>query len=343
MYITISAQKTGGGYSQSSSDIFNYLEKENEGVPFEDRETFFNQYEDKISRFKAINDIDTNTAKLKKKEPKFYSITLNPNKRELKHITGNPQALRDYTRNVMKAYATSFNREINGRPVNVNDIVYYAKLEKTRSFKYYDKQVLENRPFLAKLAKLKRELVVAKLENKKGNTYKIQRNIDRLKQAIPNRQNGEIIKEGMKKDGLQAHIHIIVSRKDRTNAYSLSPGSKYKSSQVEFNGKQVSRGFNRDAFFEKSEKTFDKQFNYQRSYISSYKGYKDSLYNPKQFFLKIAGLPANEKVMAFQLLKQRKIPMLSKIPTNKAELIKKAIDKLIEGGKKVIRSSEIGI
>ena len=45
MYITITAQKLGGDYSQSSADFAEYLEKENQGLEQEDVEHFFNQYE----------------------------------------------------------------------------------------------------------------------------------------------------------------------------------------------------------------------------------------------------------------------------------------------------------
>jgi len=48
MYITITAQKLGGNYSQSSTDFVDYLEKENQGLEQEDIEYFFNHYGDEI-------------------------------------------------------------------------------------------------------------------------------------------------------------------------------------------------------------------------------------------------------------------------------------------------------
>ena len=84
MYITITAQKMGGNYSQSSADFVSYLEKENEGLEQRDMEHFFNQYGDEISAEEVVKEIDGNTAKLKKKEPKFYSITVSPSKYELR-------------------------------------------------------------------------------------------------------------------------------------------------------------------------------------------------------------------------------------------------------------------
>ena len=137
MYITITAQKMGGNYSQSSADFVGYLEKENEGLEQRDMEHFFNQYGDEISAEEVVKEIDGNTAKLKKKEPKFYSITVSPSKYELKKLQNNREDLKTYTREIMKDYVASFNREINGRPITIDDIKYYAKIEHQRTCLLY--------------------------------------------------------------------------------------------------------------------------------------------------------------------------------------------------------------
>jgi hypothetical protein len=73
MYITITPQKLGANYSQSSAGFVDYLEKENQLPGKEnDPEFFFNQKEDYISPDVVIKEIDANTSKLKKIEPKFY-------------------------------------------------------------------------------------------------------------------------------------------------------------------------------------------------------------------------------------------------------------------------------
>ena len=118
MYITISPQKLGAAFSQSAGDFVAYLEKENQGKSPMDKEYFFNQYDENIRPYEVIKEIDGNTAKLKLKEPKYYSITISPSHYELKHIHNNPEKLRAFVREAMKEYASSFNREINGRPVS---------------------------------------------------------------------------------------------------------------------------------------------------------------------------------------------------------------------------------
>jgi predicted metalloenzyme YecM len=152
MYITITPQKLGANYAQSAADFVDYLEKENQLPGIEkDHEFFFNQKEDDITPEVVIKEIDANTSKLKKIEPKFYSITINPSQYELKKLQNSSDALKQYTRELMKDYASRFNREINGRPVTVNDIKYFAKIEHQRAFKGTDFHVKENQPYATKI------------------------------------------------------------------------------------------------------------------------------------------------------------------------------------------------
>ncbi|WP_282085317.1 MobB family relaxase [Aquimarina algiphila] len=342
MYITITPQKLGGSYSQSVADYVDYLEKENQGLEQQDMELFFNQYGDEISAKEVIKEIDSNTAKLKKKEPKFYSITISPSKYELKQLQNNSSDLKAYTREVMKDYVASFNREINGRPITIDDIKYYAKIEHQRKFKGTDFQIKENQPYTTKILQLKQD--IRKIENGKleGNISKLKKSINQLEKEAPHQQNGKRIVQGMKKDGNQSHIHIIVSRKDASNALSLSPGSKYRASEVVMNGKNVKRGFDRDSFFANAEKTFDRQFRYKRNYAETYQAKKDFIKNPKLYFSVLMGLPTTEKAAAFKILGKSGVPMMN-IPTNKAQLAIKAFKRLKKGVDVAIKSSSIGI
>jgi hypothetical protein len=115
MYITITPQKLGGSYSQSVADYVEYLEKEIQGLDQQDppagragMEHFFNQYGDEIAAKEVVKEIDGNTSKLKKTEPKFYSITISPSKYELKQLQNSSTDLKAYTREVMKDYSASF-------------------------------------------------------------------------------------------------------------------------------------------------------------------------------------------------------------------------------------------
>ncbi len=342
MYITITAQKTDGNYAQSVADFVAYLEKENEELEPTKMEHFFNQYGERISAEEVTKAIDKNTAKLKKREPKFYSITVSPSARELKHLQNNKEALRQYAREVMKNYATSFNREINGRKVTVDDILYFAKIEHQRTFKGTDKQVRENQPYANKILELKHQVGRIVNGQEQDNIQKLQRKIEKLEREAPHQLNGKRIVQGMQKKGNQSHIHIIVSRKDVSNQYSLSPGSKYKESEVMMQGKKVKRGFDRDSFFAKAEKTFDRKFGYKRNYAESYRSRKDFLKNPKLYFSVLMGLPTNEKAIAFKILGKSGMPIVN-IPTNKVQLAIKTFKRLKRGVDVAMRSGSIGI
>ncbi len=343
MYITITAQKLGSNYSQSSGDFVDYLEKENQGLEQEDMEHFFNQYGDEISASEVVKEIDSNTAKLKKKEPKFYSITVNPSKHELRRLQNSREDLKRYTRAIMKDYAESFYREINGKAITVDDIKYYAKIEHQRIFKGTDKQVRENQPFATKILQLKNEIRKIEQERLAGNIDKLKIKISKLEAQAPHQQNGKRIVQGMQKAGNQRHIHIIVSRKDASNTVSLSPGSKYKASEVIMNGKKVKRGFDRDSFFKKVEKTFDNIFGHTRNFAETYTARKTFIKNPKLYFSMISRLPTNEKAVAFRIIRESGMPMMPNIPVSKAQLALKVFNRLRKGVDMAIRSGSIGI
>ncbi|APU67294.1 MobB family relaxase [Christiangramia flava] len=340
MYITITPQKLGGAFSQSAGDFVNYLEKENQGKDPLDKEYFFNQYEDKIKPYQVIKEIDGNTAKLKLKEPKYYSITINPSQYELKHIHNNPEKLRAFVREAMKEYASSFHREINGKPINVDDIKYFAKLEHERTYKSNDIAIRENKPYSNQIAHLKNELRKVERGEVLGNALQIEKDIRKLVREAPYKIRGQVVEPGMKKEGSQSHIHIIVSRKDASNSYSLSPGSKYKASEVKMHGKMVKRGFERDRFIQNSEKAFDRLFQYNRNYVESYAAKKMLTKDPKQYFLSLGKLGINEKKIAFKMIRQTglQLPVLH-LPQNKVGFAYKQLKKIIEAS---VKASSIG-
>lgn len=342
MYITITPQKLASTYAQSVADFVDYLEKENQDLDQNETEYFFNQYEDKISPEQVIKEINENTSKLKKVEPKFYSITINPSKYELSRLQNSSADLKTYTRAVMHDYVTSFNRELNGKPITINDLKYFAKIEHQRAYKGTDIQIRENQPYATKILQLKQDLRKVQRGDMEGNPSKMKSQIEKLEKEAPHQQNGYRVVQGMKKEGNQSHIHIIVSRKDASNSVSLSPGSKYKSSEVVMNGKVVKRGFDRDAFFSKAEKTFDTTFGYKRNYAESYQSKKDFVQNPKLYFATLFGLPKNEKALAFKILAKSGVHIPT-IPTNKVQLALKVMNSLKRGVDIAIKSGSIGI
>ena len=140
MYVKIHSSKKDN--NRGSCDILiNYLEKENQEKDIFSQEKFFNQKTSDVSFCTAQSSIDNNKGKLGKDEIKFYMITVNPSKDELKHICKSvsgrdiknisqltsielkryKEALKDYTRIVMDQYAKNFNRGLSGE-----NILYFA-------------------------------------------------------------------------------------------------------------------------------------------------------------------------------------------------------------------------
>ncbi|HEX9827739.1 MAG TPA: MobB family relaxase [Flavobacteriaceae bacterium] len=341
MYISITKQHLESTFSQSAADFVDYLEKENEEKEPDLQEHFFDQNNNHIAPEHVVKDIDGNTAKLKKTEPKFYALTINPSQKELKAIHNDPALLRTYVREVMKDYAASFYRET---PISVDSIKYYAKIEHERRFKGYDREIKENQVFKAKIAKLNNDIRKVVRGELQGNVKAIQLQIEKLKAEIPHRIDGEIIEQGMKKPGVQTHVHIIVSRKDTSNTFSISPGSQYKASESTLNGMVVKRGFNRDEFFKNAEKTFDRLFKYDRNFVETYTARKAYIKDPYTYFAHLMQLPTTERSVAFKLLEKAGVntsPL--DIPTNKVQLALKTLKQLKKSMDLVKGASSIGI
>lgn len=339
MYIAISKQHQGENFSGSVRDFVNYLEKENQEQNQEQQEYFFDQNNDRINAEEVITEIDNNTTKLNKKDSKFYSMVVSPSQSELKTINNDPEKLRHYIREMMKDYATSFYRN---KAVTVNDIKYYAKIEKERTYKGTDREIRENQTYATKILELKKEMRHIEQGKSKGQIKTIKKEIERLEQEAPHKIDGKRIVRGMKKEGMQNHVHIIVSHKDVTNTFKLSPLSQHKEAETILNGKTIKQGFNRDKFFETAEKTFDRTFNYKRNFMESYKARNVWDKDPKRFLAMLAGLPTTEKQAALKTLYKAGVKVPT-IPTNKVQLAYKALMKLKRGVETAINSGSIGI
>jgi hypothetical protein len=232
MYVKIHSSKKD--YNRGSCrDLIDYLEKENIEKGALGQEKFFDQNSSDVSYCSAQSFIDNNKGKLGKDETKFYMISVNPSKDELRHIgrkvSGRDikdisqftameqkrydEELKDYAREVMDDYAKNFNRGLTGE-----SLVYFGKVEHTR---YHGRDSAE------------------------------------VKEGL--------YKAGDKKEGLQTHVHIVVSRMDESKKIRLSPMANAKNSKNIINGKEVQIGFDRMKFVQSCEKSFDTNFDYKRA------------------------------------------------------------------------------
>lgn len=233
MYIKIHSDKKDNNRN-SSHDLVNYLEKENlEKNDVLDHQKFFNQDNHDISAFTVQNSIDSNRAKLCKDESKFYMLTVNPSPVEQKHIC----------------------RSISGRNIgNISQLTTRELKRLEEALKEYSRVVMNE---------------YAKNFNR-GLTGD---NILYFGKIEHNRYYGrdcEEVREGLnkcddRKEGLQTHIHIIVSRKDLSNKIKLSPMANARNAKNSVKGKEAQIGFDRIKFVKTCEKSFDSAFDYKRS------------------------------------------------------------------------------
>lgn len=218
----------------TSSKIFDYLDKENKGKPDAEKEHLFDQNRDDITPEEATKTIDGNIAKLGKADEKYYSFHISPSAKEIAAINGDVVKVKEFVREVMDEYAKNFNKGLTG-----DDIVYFAKVERTRSFKNKDIEVSQGS--------------AAAGENKFGD---------------------------------QLHVHVVVSRKDKTNKIKLSPkdnargGTNFK---VPGQEQTITRGFDRNAFRNTAEHLFDKKFGFQRSMEDSFEFRRLKEHHPEEF------------------------------------------------------------
>jgi len=161
--------------------------------------------------------------------------------------------------------ANGFNPET--RKMTKNDLLYFGKVENHRYYKgdnKLDKSKIEtNKKILVKIDEIKA-----------SNNGKENIETENLrKELFRDKYTGEIIKEGVKKGGNQKHVHIVVSRYDKTNPKhfknSMSPITNNK-------GLDNSKGFYRHSFFKSAEIIFDKRYQYERTKEQSYE-YKNEV------------------------------------------------------------------
>ncbi|MBB1151330.1 MULTISPECIES: DUF5712 family protein [Myroides] len=260
-------------FGLSSQTMIEYLTKEEKT---KEAEVFYNHEQQNISPNDAYNAIDNNKGSHGKDVSKFYMMNISPSQKELNHLENLAEKfaneskqddltkeeikkiyveklLQEYTYKVMDDYAKNFERD-----KTIDDLVYFAKIEHNRTFKENDKDVIHNKRIDAKIKENPER------KNEFDRDYK--RN-----------SKGEIIRNGLKKEGNNTHIHVVVSRYEKKGEQrdkaSLSPMSKARKSKGLNNSKV---GFDRDRLNQKSEERFDDMFDFKRMNNETYQKRKEN-------------------------------------------------------------------
>lgn len=216
----------GSGLSNRSGScggLVAYLEKEQLGK-------WFGREAEAVPGYQVTAELDANKRNLGREADKYYQIVLAPSKAELAHIGSDPVALKAFTRSAMEQYAQNF-----GKGIESKDLVWYAKIEHSRSYDHTDRSVQLGEQ--------------AKGELKLGDQTHIHVIVSRT----------ENLREY--KQGLAEGLH------ERKNPYHLSPLTNHKATSKGV----VLGGFERNGFSQRVEQCFDKGFGYERSLTESFR------------------------------------------------------------------------
>lgn len=273
----------GGDNKGSSGKIIDYLEKENNGKEDSNQENFFNHSSDTISAQDAVAMIDSNNKNLGKGDCKFYMLTINPSDKEQAHliekVTGRKVEnlhelskeekhkvfleVKNYSNQVMREYALNFERD---NVTTEKDLVYVAKIEENRTYKFHSIEVKHNEQIKSQQQKLKSEL-----KNSNPDQAKlIDKKIAKLESQLLKTKAGLIIGKGVAKDGLNLHVHVVVSRNNVHQNTKLSPLSNSRGGYQMLNGKEVKQGFNHERFKARSGQRFNMMYNYKATANEQY-------------------------------------------------------------------------
>lgn len=241
----------GATNTSSCVDLALYLEKENneldrlqkkansslERMAIEKRKQFFFTHtKNNISTNEVISSIDSNTKRLGKTDAKYFAPTINFSAQELKFIL-----LKITKKDIDNVW------DLNQKEYKLfNDkIKEYTKEIMTNYAKNFNRE--------AKGLKTGNDLVYfAKIEH-----FRKFKGTD--KEVL-----NETHKAGDFKPGINTHVHLIVSRKDKTQKLKLTPTTKERSTTRTIGGNTYHVGFDRMNWINMNEKSFDNFFQYKR-------------------------------------------------------------------------------
>ena len=362
MYVKIhspTAMKHYGGNKGSCKSLIDYLEKENQAKELQNETKFFDHTRDDYSPYKAQAILDNNKKRLGKNDSKFFMLSINPSEKEQQFLIDKygkenmAEAMKYYTRDVMDEYAKNFDRGVEGK-----DLVYFAKMEENRTYQKDDFQHQDTYKHNYKVAADIRQERIKLYDLQKDSKdrpmdFKLRQQVRTSERKMKDmeskyiRDSGQVpILPGKEKGGLNYHVHVVVSRRDMSQTRSLSPLANSKGSNNKLNDKEVKIGFDRDAFVDKCEKSFDKNFEYTRSHEDKYRTKHSKVHNPKDYVRSMqqpevaarryAERQINQAIKDKNPALSRQLDKFSSVPKNGKELRDKAIKKGVEAAAKAL-------
>jgi len=221
------ASETLGGNKGSCTDLATYLDKEKDN-----NLKFFSHSENDISIQEVVNSIDNNRAQIGKEEAKFFMLTLNPSEKELCSLIG--------------YHVNDINRLIDSdKEMLFSKIEDFTRESMNKYALNFERPTVQSGDDLMYFARIETERLYKKtdIEVKEG-----------------------LKKIGQKKEGLQVHVHVIVSRKSKDGKVKLSPNAKSSGNEWELKERgNVKRGFSHDKWKLDVQEVFKEKFKYEFS------------------------------------------------------------------------------
>lgn len=236
----------------SCSNLAVYLEKENEeldkiiskskssseSLEIESRKQgFFTSTETNVSTIEVISSIDNNKKKLAANDAKYFAPTISFSAKELNQI----------------AFEATGKRDLQSVwDLNLIELEKYNTLIREYGRKVMDNYALNFNRQDKGINSGSDLLYFGKIEH-----------FRKFKGTDQEVINGTEV-SGAYKKGLQSHIHIIVSRKDKSQRLKLSPTCNEKKTTRTIGTNTYQVGFDRVNWINLNERSFDRNFNYKR-------------------------------------------------------------------------------
>lgn len=192
--------------------------------------SFFNSDNVNVGKEQVISELDKNHKNLNSKDDKFYMISINPSHNEIKHLIG---------------------RDVN----SFDELTPTEKEQLNIKLQSYTHDVMDKYALNFKRENVKSGkdlLYFGKIE-----TERYYKHYDKEVQSGTK-------KTGQKKEGLNVHIHIVVSRNSKDQKAKLSPNGRFVGSKWTLKGKKrIVRGFSHIDFKQACIEKFNDKFKYK--------------------------------------------------------------------------------
>ena len=251
MHTQFNISSIKGGNTGSCANLTNYLDKEQENE-------WFNQENKSIQTDMVKSEIDRyGKGQLGKDDWKFVEVEYNPSKREQQQI-------------IYRATGKENVRDLN-------ELTTEDKLKVKNEFKDY---VIEAQNIQAQ--NFNRDNIKNGSDLKYYGKVETQRRYKGTDQEViqGKAQQGDL------KKGLNMHCHVVQSRKAKDKKTKLSPVSKHKKQSSK---NRIQQGFNRNEFYNKIEKEFDRRFGYDRDLKQTFEWKKANKYNRVEDLKRLEG------------------------------------------------------